>query len=87
MSFFEVLENLRQKPHGQRRSIALFLTLSLAGILIIVWFSTLGPKTVKEAKNDTKRAEENIASPIENIAGEFDKIGNTLKQLQESFKF
>jgi hypothetical protein len=87
MSFFKALENLRQKPEGQRRSIAVLLTLCFAGILVIFWLSTLGPKTIEKAKNESKGADENIASPLENIGSEFDKISDTLKQLQESLKF
>ena len=87
MSFFSTLENLRQKPEGQRRSIAVLLTSLFAGVLIILWLSALSPKAIKEANRETNGGGENIASPLENIGSEFDKIGGTLKQLQESLKF
>lgn len=87
MSFFSALENLRQKPEGQRRSLAVLFTFLFAGVLIILWLSALGPKAIKEAKRETEGGGENVASPLENIGGEFNRIGDTIKQLQESLKF
>ena len=89
MSFiFRIIENIRSKPKGARKRIAVFLALLLTLIIFLFWLY-ITPQALIENKDDAKNEELNqnidIATPLENIKEEISNLGQIFNDLKDQF--
>jgi hypothetical protein len=80
---WKTLEELRQKPEFEKRSIALIAAAVFSGIIFIGWLFTLPftARSISDAATDLQ-----TATPIQTITGQVDLFRDTvgtLKNLEE----
>ena len=76
---FNWLNNLQNKPEGQRRKTALVISVSFTIIVVIVWLSVL--LAGFDNRNKSNISVDEVSNPIESLKSSLGATINSIKDL------
>jgi hypothetical protein len=85
---FDLLEKIRQKPERTRKQIAFLISLSVSGLIFVVWLSVIYPSW-RFSKEKEEKIVTSEPSPISTVASTFystvNALGEQFSNLKEAF--
>ena len=82
---FDLIERLRQKPHGVKKRIAFFSAFSFSLVIFIIWFTVLYPDLKQGEEKQTANAG---SAPISTVSAMFEEglsgISKSIADLKEA---